>query len=401
MRKWSALIFSALCLASGCTSGPEDGVVNQSATTVDENGEPTTRDSTFEADAGDYALNAERYYETGDYRRALSQFQKYKEKEPNSWGAALGIAYCRYQLGRQLVASGRFEDAHVQLSEAEVAFTERWNGGVEKKASDPAAYQWKACMGLGLTERAIANLDSIKLAAIESRLRNGVDGGTAEVADQRRRLQNHRKEYYRRALEKFEALAKMQDASPDAFLNLGDLYVITGADLSNESALGNGSGLNDVGPARRGNANRIKAERAYMTYLETAKRSVDNWEKMRRDAAERYPDRRSYEEAVALIEQKRSSATEKTVDVMIQVALIKYGSGDTQAALGYLRSAHELDPKRTWLHLNIAECYDRLADYDQALKHVDTYIAQSPAGDEGVRRAYKLRAEIAKKQTSR
>jgi tetratricopeptide (TPR) repeat protein len=372
MKKLSITSMLAALLIGGCASETTETTrISANPDRSSESETPQPRGDVIE-DVGDYALNAEKYYDNGDYARALTQFLKYKEKDPKSWGAALGIGYCYLNLGLGLAADSRLEDAFGQFKKAEVAFTGQWDGTVEKSAADAKAFQWKACMGLALTERALGNLESLFIRGIESRatIERGSQTLQQEISERSRK----RTDYYQRSLAKFRKLITMEAPPPDAFLNAGDLEMVVN------------------GP--------VRAEPAYLAYLEVAKESVESWKRRQRESVETFKDRRSFEEATFIIDKKLETATKKTVDVMIQLALINYTTGRYAESLQFLLDAQKLDPTRQSLHLNVAECYDKLGNQKEALKRIDEFLTLAVDGDPNVRRAYKLRSEITKRQSN-
>ncbi len=327
----------------------------------------------FHGDADDYFANAQKYYGAGDYHRALDQFGKQLKIAPDDRPGQLGQAFSHYQVGLGLAQRGRLLDAAESMKRAESGFTKIWNGKLVKDTTIEDDFNWKSCMGLAMTERAIAALEKKKIDMIDRRL-NGISdqGKSAKARTQQKRHEEQRMHYLRRSFEKFQRLSQMQNTAPEVLLNLGDIQLIRG----NESA----------------------AERAYLDYLAIARHSVEVWNKRRQEAIETYKSKNERNRVLAIMKRKEESATKKTVDVLVHLAEIKFSRQNWGDSLSYLKDAIGLDPERQSLNVPIAECYDKLGDYDQALVHIGRYIQASPSFDKDTQRAFQLRSELLKKR---
>lgn len=353
------------CLLAACGS---DGSNNElEYTELAEGGEEE-----FKGDAEDYFNNAQEYYSAGDYYRALDQFLKQLQLVPDSRPGKLGESYSRYNIGRNLATRGRLLDAEVQFKEAEKGFGSLWNGSLVTDTLVADDFNWKACLGLAETERARAALEKQRIDLIDRRLEGIRDNAERSKAlEQQQTFANNRMVKLNHCFEKFRRLAQMQNAAPDALLNLGDVQLIRG----NESA----------------------AERAYLDYLAIARTSVERWNKARAEAHRTYKSKKELEIVLAEMKRKEEGATKKTVGVLTQLAEIKFSRQNWGDSLSYLKDAMDLDPERHELNVPVAECYDRLGNYDKALVHIDRYIQTSPSFSKDTQRAFRLRSQLLKK----
>ncbi len=364
MRTHLPLVLLALLSVAACSSG---GSSDLEYTDVE-----TRQDGNFKGDADDYFNNAQNYYGAGDYYRALDQFEKQLKLVPDSRQGLLGTAYCRYNIGRNLAARGRLLDAADQMAKAEETFSRLWNGELVRDTTIDDDFNWKACLGLAMTERAIAALEKQHIDLIDRRLEGIRDASrSAEARKRQKQHEERRAHYLRLCFSKLQRLAQMQNAAPDALLNLGDVQLIRG----NESA----------------------AERAYLDYLAIARHSVERWRKRREEAHETFKSKNELNRALSAIKVKEESATRKTVNVLVHLAEIKFSRQNYADSLSYLKDAMDLDPNRRELNVPMAECYDRLGNYEQALEHINLYIKSSPSFSRDTQRAFRLRSQLLKK----
>ena len=366
MRNQLPFVLLALLLMVSCGSTESNDLEYAD---VDENN-PTGE---FHGDAKDYFANAQEYYGAGDYPRALDQFTKQLKIDPDSRPGQLGFSFSNYQLGLALAKRGRLADAADALKTAEEGFTKLWNGKLVKDTTIDDDFNWKACMGLAMTERAIAAIEKKHIDIIDQRL-NGIGDHSLSAQALARQKQHEEKRMHnlRASFSKLQRLAQMQNAAPEVLLNLGDLQLIRG----NESA----------------------AERAYLDYLAIARNSVEIWNKRRQEAVENIKSKNERNRVLSIMKLKEESATKKTVDVLVHLAEIKFSRQNWGDSLSYLKDAIDLDPERQALNVPIAECYDKLGNYDQALVHISRYIQASPSFSKDTQRAFRLRSELVKKR---
>ncbi len=332
-----------------------------------------TNDGIFQGDADDYFNNAEKYYGAKDYARALDQFEKHLKLKPESRAGQLGAAYSHYYMGIQSGERGRLQEAANQMKLAETGFKNLWNGKLVKDTTIEDDFNWKSCLGLAVTERAIAALEKKRIDLLDRRLTQIKDSTESKEALKRQsQYAEKRMHYLRSSFAKLQYLAQMQNTAPEVLINLGDLHLIRG----NEAA----------------------AERAYLDYLTIAKNSVKFWNAQRQSAQDKYKTKTELNAALTTIKQKEESATRKTVNVLVHLAEIKFSRQNWGDSLSYLKEAMNLDPERQSLHVPMAECYDRLGNYDQALVHINQYIQTSPSFSKDTQRAFRLRSELIRKQ---
>lgn len=362
--KWLLIVLMA-AFAGGCASSDAGDLVYGEVDKTD--------DGEFEADPEYYSDNAARFFQAGDYRRALTQFRRVLELTPDDTLARLGEGYSLYNVGLEQAARGATDRAGTSFEQAEDVFTDLWvsraGRQLESSTQDADGWHWKSLLGLAETERAIASLAKVESDRIDQALphfddREKID---AELARQAK-LGKRREVYSRKARDKFSTLCSMEYPSPDCLLNLGDLEYIAG----NEPA----------------------AERAYVRYLELAERSVDVWDKRRDEATKNLKSKAELKVALAAIEMKREGALEKTIGVLEQLAEIKYRKGNYESALEYLEHALEIDPDRFVLNVPMAECHYELGSYEKGLDSIDRYIRLTPEFDDDTHRAYKLRSKL-------
>ena len=370
MRITTLLLLFALLAVGACETTP-DGELAYAEVEEQTPGE-------FEADADFHKQSAQSYYQAGDYRRALSQFRKWLEKQPDDPYARMGEAYCLYFIGAELAARGALVRADKLFDEAHAALEQlrsETDGEIEASTQTGEGLKWKIFMGLALVERARGALARTQFDALDARAAQVRDPKELEqLLAHQEELLRRRSDYSRKALERFRRLARMEYPAPEALHNLGDLELV----LGNEDA----------------------AERAYLAYLNIAKRSVDAWDARRKKVAEMYESKHDLKVALDAIDRKQASALAKTVAVLERLAEIKYRRANYADAIGYLEQALELKPDLYRLHVPLAECYTELADYGKALEHIDVFIRSSEGFDDDTRKAYKLRSKLLREMKS-
>jgi len=326
--------------------------------------------SNFKFDADYYGENAQRYYNENKYFEARDQFQKQLKLEPDSWAAAAGQAYCFYHIGRNFAVQGRLREAHRSLAEAEAIFTRTWNGEIEENTRSKEAHQWKLALGLAMTERAIANLDTVKMRQLNVKVLDPNEEKGVAARQELDQVTRHRLDYYKKAGERLGRLTRMKFASPDAFLSLGEVLFILHDDKG--------------------------AEKAFLDYLDLARNSIEFWEKQRYAAAETFSTRRDRQQTDAAITARLEGATAKTVNVLRRLAEIKFNRQDYASSLSHLTEAMKLAPANYQLHVPIAESHQGLRNYKEALTHIDLYIKSRSGFDDNTRKAYRLRSQLLK-----
>lgn len=359
-----ALSFCFFTLGS-CSTGGDEGLHYNEVETAN------PKDS-FEGDADFYAANAEEYYGAGEYARALDQFEKQLKLDPQSRPGRLGMALANYQIGLDQAARGRLGDAETRFKKSEETLRPMWNGQLGDDTSTPDDLNWKCCLGLAMTERAIAALEKRYIDLLDQRVTRSEDPTRRrEMLAEQTRHDERRQHYSREALDKFERLSRMKYAAPEALLNLGEMHLVVG--------------------------NEVSAERAYLAYLDIAKKNVEQWNQRRLEAPDQYKSRNELKAALDVIKQKQTAATHKTVGVLERLAEIKFRKGNYADCIGYLKEALGLDPSRYQLHVPLAESFERLENNEKALEHIDLYIRATPGFTEDTQRAYKLRSRLLQK----
>ncbi|MCB9831984.1 MAG: tetratricopeptide repeat protein [Planctomycetes bacterium] len=365
MRKSLLLLAVSLISVAACSTGDDSDLHYNDV-------EVKSPDDGFEGDSEFYAANAQEYYGAGDYIRALDQFERQLKLDPTSRPGRLGLSLSTYQIGLDQAARGRLGDAEARFTRAESILRELWNGQLVADTEIADDFNWKACLGLAMTERAIAALERRYIEAIDRRItRNEDPKRRAEMLTEQKRHDERRQHYGREALDKFERLARMKNAAPDALLNLGEMHLVVG--------------------------NEVSAERAYLDYLDIAKQSVEMWNQKRVAAPDEYKSRNELRAALEVIKRKQDQATEKTVGVLERLAEIKFRKRNYADCIGYLKEALALDPARYQLHVPLAECYEHLENDEKALEHIDLFIRSTPGFTEDTQRAYKLRSRLLQK----
>jgi tetratricopeptide (TPR) repeat protein len=322
----------------------------------------------FQGDFELHMANAQDYYDAGDYYRARDQFSKAAGQRPDELGARLGEGFSLYHIGFNSAALGNLGQADKELGRAEKTFSEIWTGELPASTFEGTGMDWKSALGLAMTWRARASLDRMRIARIDSELNTATGEETAELLEEQRQRDLRRGRNLKKATELFSRLAAMQYAAPDAIKNLGDMELINGRPRA--------------------------ALTAYERYLDISRRNIANWEKRREEWPAQYEFERYALEAQTAIDNKRESAIEKTAEVLVQVAEIRFKNELYDLALADLQEAQELAPKRVELNVPIAECYERIGDKDQALRHLDTFLRSRAEMDGDTRRALKLRARL-------
>ena len=351
----------ATALLAACSSTTQEPVDETTA----------FEETSFEGDAEYHAVNAQHYYQAGDYHRALDQFVKVRAQSPDSWSAALGEGYSRYFIGRNHAALGNLDTGRKELDAAEEVLTELWDGEIENDARAPDSWRWRAAMGLALVERAQGSLDKVLIDRLDGIMPNLAGTSRERALAEQKRLRIHRQETYEASLTKFERLARMNNAPPDAFQNLADLLYLTDRDAA--------------------------AEDVYLAYIEMARRSVADWKRIRAEIPEKIESKNEAKLEIRSASVKLASAQEKAFDSLIRLAAIKYAKNDAEEcrlALDYLVEAEEVAPERYEVNVPIAECHAKLGEREKALDRIDRFLAYSDDSDTDARRAFRLRKRI-------
>ncbi len=333
-------------------------------------------------DADYYSKNAKEYVDAGHYGQAKDQWQKQLIKDPDNWMAQLGIAYCDYFLSEEsVVQHANLDEARVRLKAAESRFHQLRSGPLEADTDpakgDPAKPQWKAELGLALTQRRLGVVDNMDANRHAQLAKQG--GPEANQSRQKaQELEKRREISYAEAINSFTNLAYMQHASPEAIKNLGELYIVTKQDA--------------------------KAEVEYRRFLDLAQKSAEGFEQDKKNVGKTFAPN-TQEAAIAAFDAKLASNAQKRVAVMMDLADLAYARGDYTAAKDWLEQAIKLDPDRRDLYLKLAQCEQQLGMLESALQHVDEFLRRSSArreefGDQ-IRDAMKLRAELDGKLKSR
>ncbi|MEE9392887.1 MAG: tetratricopeptide repeat protein [Planctomycetota bacterium] len=324
--------------------------------------------SRFEGDAELYKQNAIAFYDAGDYYRARNQFKKILKTQPDDAVAKGGYAYCCYSIGFNEAAFGNFNGGAKNLIIAERTFESLYSGELPASTADGTGREWRNALGLAMTWRALASLDKMRSDSIDRVLgEGGARNGDKLLAEQKKR-DLRRRDLNQKSLELFRRLATMEYAAPDAILNQGDLELIVG--------------------------NTNASLRAYERYLSVARKNIENWDRRLEEWPEQYASDKYALEAQKAINGKRSAAVSKAVDVLTQVAEVHYAASNYADSLALLTEAAELNPRRVALNVPIAECYERLGEPKEALRHIEAYIKSNPEIDDNTRRAYRLRARV-------
>lgn len=325
----------------------------------------------FEAAFSDHIENAQQYYNRGDWMRALNQFIRARKQQPLSPAANMGEAMSRYQIGVEKAKDGNVAESRKQLVKAEEVLRPIWSGTIEPATGD--GDQWRNALSLAMIERAIGNVDKVEADQLDASTRQPDAAKRREAFARQQELRLHRNDYYDRALDKFERLASMKNAAPDAILNTADLRYV------------------------RGNVR--GAETAYLEYIDIARLSVKAWETRREQVPETYKLPSDQKIAIETIELKLIGAKRKTVNTLTQLARIKFAKGrstEFTASLLYLLEAQKLAPGRYQLNIPIAECHAGLGDYRKAVDAIDRYIDQTDGFGASTHRAFRLRSEWVK-----
>lgn len=330
----------------------------------------TEKGPDFEADAELYRHNAQAYYQAGDYFRALDQLRKAIKKDPGSKAARVGEALCLYNLGFNAAALGNTKDAATRLRAAEEKAEALIDEPLPRSTVEGDGLAWKSHLVLAMTQRALARLDRMVINGIDAQLAGASASERERMLEERKKRGIHEQELEEKALAGFRRLAAMEFAAPDAILNLADMELAGG--------------------------NRRAAIEQYGRYLEIARRNIDNWNRSRKEWTEQLQSEKYQLEAQREIDAKLESVVGKAVDVLKRLAHVEFVEGAHQDSLAHLLEAARLDPSRNDLNVPIAENHLRLGSHEEALAHIDAYIAGTSAFDDNVRRAYRLRSEILK-----
>jgi Tfp pilus assembly protein PilF len=330
-------------------------------------------------DADFYSKNAKEYIDQGHYGQAKDQWQKQLIKDPGNWMAQMGIAYCDLYLSEEAVAARNLEEARTRVKAAEKGFREIRTGPIEADTAkeDPKRPQWKAELGLAMSIRTLGYLDQRESQRnLELAKRGGPDASKA--ADKAAELQIERDRNYQDAISRFQSLAYMQHASPEAIKNLGDLYVVTKQDAL--------------------------AEQEFRRYLEIAQVSHAKWEEDKKKAAEQYGPT-GVDIANQLFDQKLASNTKKQVSVMMDLAQLSWARQDYMEARRLVQDAIKIQPDNKDLYLRLGEAEAKLDMLETAIINLDEYLRRTSQKREefsdDVRHAMKLKAELQQKLKER
>lgn len=331
--------------------------------------EPYQQESAvFQSDKEDCVHNGQRYYARGLYRRALDQYRKLLELDPNSWVGNMGAALCHYQLGKQQGGAGRLKEAHARFQKASEIYTRIWDGSVEASTQTEGARQFKVCMSLAENQRAMGYLDTLRLNQLEALLESAKPSRAAKIRKEQTRLRTRRREVYASALVKFRQLVAMEYPAPDALLNLADLELVT---MQDEAAAGH-----------------------YEDYLVLCRTSISRWRNMRDNPAEFQVGEKAAEQIILESNKQIASATKKAVDVLEKLASMQFKAAHHQKAATLLEEALQLDPSRVGLRVSLAECLAPLGRISAAVRHLEVFLRDSSPFDARKKKAVQMRAAL-------
>ena len=336
------------------------------------------RESTYKSEPSDYYYNAQQYYTGGEYERAKDQWTRYLESDPEDFNARAGVAFCDYWIGIRALARGDISRGRSLLEASETAFKTLWDGRLEETtagSTEQTEAQWRAALGLALARRGLGEADDQfaknRRMAAESLAMDDPErekGVKAAAAMRERRDRN-----WQASLSILEKLAAMQDASPDAIVNLAELYVLL--DRWDD------------------------AEREFLRYLALAESTLAARRELFAKLPEQYKDERSLSIATQELERIIESNVDKQVNVLVTLGGIFWEKGDYGRSLDHLARAHDLRPERLDLLVKMAQCEGNLKEYAHAVELLDDFIRKNAerdsqwTGTRDLSQAYRLKAE--------
>ena len=353
-------------MAAGCCCPPESK-------------QKTPKGPQFDADF--YSKNAKEYIDQGHYGQAKDQWQKQLVKDPGNWMAQHGHRVLRLLPLRRVRRRPPQPRRGALASEGR---REGIQGDPVGTSSSPTPSRWtrsgrsgSAELGLALTMRAMGALDHLDAQRnLEMAKRGGPEA--SKMADQAAELQIERDRNYQDAVARFQSLAYMKHASPEAIKNLGELYVVTKQDAL--------------------------AEQEYRRYLEIAATSYEQ-------------DVGGQEEGCRAVRAGRGRRRQPALgpEARLERAQAGVGHGGPGAARLGATGLHgsapaspggDQDPARQKdLYLRLGETEAKLDMLETAIINLDEYLKRSSKNREefndDVRHAMKLKAELQQKLKER
>jgi tetratricopeptide (TPR) repeat protein len=315
-----------------------------------------------EHDANFYNLNAQRYYDGGQYQRALQQFDKALEKEPGDLTARLGRAFSLLQLAEGQLRARQPEGAeNVQLAMA----------ALEELAPDvPDSQAFKVELGLGQAHARMGDLyeNRANLLAAQADLRPAGGPEVVALEEARGKAYEHREQ----AAAHFHSVLGTEENKPaqsdlTSLIELARLAVI-----------------------------KRRYEEAYLyatRYLDQVRRSKDLWS----ESIRRFPEDR------AIWEAKLAGAVYKEVEVRDLLANVLYKLGRLEEAKGELERLILLSPERGDAYLNRAIISEELGQKAEAVEDLKAFLVRAaeiemdpsdPRAVEATRRLMRLESEL-------
>jgi hypothetical protein len=352
-------------------------------------------------DAEFYSRNAKEYFDAGRYGLARDQWELQLKLEPHDWLARLGVASCDYFLGVQAQERGDLKTARELLDLAESRIRSLWDGSIESDtllAFRGGSRQWQAALYLARTQRALAAVGRIQALRAAQREQAAEGAERSALAREREILEEQARENSRAALDLFARLARMENASEDAVLNLGEMLAEAGRAEEAEREF-----LRYVAIAERTRAERLELRRQIESSSEGTEENrrltlqyLD--ESLARNAAIQsgVHDRLAalrFDRAVLA----RQKARDPSRTAAVREAAAQEADAHLEAALQSLSRARALTPDRTDLLVKTAQCEGELGRYRDAIDHLDAYIEACSRGNVSynadLNRAFRLREE--------
>jgi hypothetical protein len=334
---------------------------------------PSAKGPQFDADY--YALNAKEYMNGGQYGRAKAQWETYLTFVPGDWMARLGIAYADVFIAEEAVAaSGDIKLARKLLAEAKTTFAELKTGPLEEDTqTETKTPMWKALLGTAMTARYAGYLDQIE-ARREAAASLKADRDAAERRAEAERFQRERDRDYAEAVAAYEQLAAMKNASPEAVLALGQLYLVTHQDA--------------------------KAERELNRYLDFARSTRKTLETGKQTSREdEQVDRAAM--VATIYDQKLEGNAAKQAGVLDDLAGLAFARGDYRGSKRKLEEAISVKPDRADLYFKLAQTENELQMYESAIGRLDEFLKRASQRredfDERIYSAMKLKQDLERK----
>ena len=310
---------------------------------------PSAKGPQFDPDY--YALNAKEYMNGGQYGRAKAQWETYLTFVPGDWISRLGIAFADVFIAEEAVRErSDVKLARTLLEEARTTFIALQTGPLEDDTEAVTTTpMWKARLGSALTSRYSGFLDQTEArreAALS--LKGGKDAETHRKAAEK--LSSERDRHYAEAITGYEQLAAMKNASPEAVLSLGQLYLVTRQDQ--------------------------KAEREYNRYLDFARATRKGLELGKEEsAADELVDRAAL--VATFYDEKLQGNAAKMAGVLDDLAALAFARGDYRSSKSKLEEALSLNPDKKDLYFKLAQTEGELQMYETAVGRLDEFLKRS------------------------